>query len=343
VRTLTLLRGAVAALIILSPALAVAQQNTTTVLTGRVMVRDAGVPLPYASITINGKNPQFTDSAGRFHIEGIAGGDVTVRAKRIGFSPAEQVVRVNRGDTVRVMLQLTRLAIQLPAMHSVGRVCTDPGAPDRKSDPGLVQLYEQLQQNAEHFRLLSAAYPYVYISERQFVRSYKDSVTERTALEQLSGTSARTWKYEPGKMVFENKTTNLTNMHLPTLATFAEESFARSHCFEYAGLVELDGVSLIRVDFTPDEKIKEPDVSGSIFLDPRNYQIRRSEIQLTRVPYALSGQITGHTVTTYFAEIIPGIPIIGAFKADVMRIREGEVMTELQRVVEVQFLAGKPQ
>jgi hypothetical protein len=40
--------------------------------------------------------------------------------------------------------------------------------------------------------------------------------------------------------------------------------------------------------------------------------------------------------------VVPGVPIIGAFRAAVMKLREGEVRTELQQVVEVQFLGGKP-
>ena len=219
------------------PSTIVAQLNTTTVLSGRVVVRDIGAALPYASITINGKNAQLTDSAGRFHIEGLAAGDVTIRARHIGFSPAEQVVHVNRGDTVRVSLQLSRLAIQLPAVYAVSRACTDPGAPGKKSDPGLVQLYGQLRENADHFRLLSQTNPYVYQSERQFVTTLNDSVIERTPIETLAGTSVHPWKYEPGQMIVENKTT-VTNMHLPGLDDFADDNFAKAHCFEYGGVDE---------------------------------------------------------------------------------------------------------
>lgn len=330
-----------AALLFLMPAgLAMAQENTTTVLIGRVMVDGSGSPLPYASVTLNGRSAQFTDSLGRFQVEGLASGDVTVRARRIGYSPAEQVTRITRGDTARVVLRMARLAIQLPAVHATARVCTNPGPPDRRAEPGLVQLFTQLQQNAETFRLLSAAYPYIYASQRQFVTTLNDSVIERTPLETVSGSSARSWKYEAGQMIVQADAK--TSMHLPTLAVFADENFARSHCFDYAGLVELDGQSLVRVDFTPDEKIREPDVSGSLYLDPVSYQIRRSDLVLTKVPYHLSGQMTGHTVTTYFTEVVPGVPIIGAFRAAVMKLRDGEVRTELQQVVEVQFLGGRP-
>jgi hypothetical protein len=336
-------RRSLALMVLLAlPSTIVAQINTTTVLAGRVVVRDIGAALPYASITINGKNAQFTDSLGQFHIEGIAAGDVTIRARHIGFAPAEQVVHITRGDTVRVSLQMTRLAIQLPPVYAVSRVCTDPGAPGRKSDPGLVQLYGQLRENADHFRLLSQTNPYVYQSERQFVTTLNDSVIERTPIETLGGTSVRDWKYEPGHMIVENKTTTITNMHLPGLADFADDNFAKAHCFDYAGIVELDSMSLIQIDFTPDRRIKAPDVEGSIYLDPKNYQIRRAQITLTKVPYALSGEITGHTVTTFFTEVVPGIPIIGAFRAEVMKLRVGEVRTELQRVVEVHFINAKP-
>lgn len=64
---------------------------------------------------------------------------------------------------------------------------------------------------------------------------------------------------------------------------------------------------------------------------------------MTKVPYSLSGEITGHTVTTFFTEVVPGIPIIGAFRADVMTLRAGEVRTERQRVVEVHFITAKPE
>src|SRR4051812_6672436 len=90
------------------PCVAAAQENTTTVLAGRVVVH-AGGALPYATVTINGKNAQFTDSLGRFRVEGLASGNVVLRARRIGYSPAEQTVRVGRGDTVRVSLEMTRL------------------------------------------------------------------------------------------------------------------------------------------------------------------------------------------------------------------------------------------
>jgi hypothetical protein len=333
------MKSFVLAVLVALPALVAAQENTTTVIVGRVTVRGGGA-LPYASVTLNGKNPQFTDSLGRFQVEGIAAGNVTLRARRIGFSPVEQVVRIQRGDTARVTLQMTRLAIQLPAVQTLAHVCTDPGAPGRDADSGLVQLYQQLQQNAETFRLLSLAHPYVYATQRQFVTTLHDSVIDRSAMEEFTGTSAKSWNYEAGKMVFEKNTA--TNMHLPTLATFAEGSFAKAHCFYYGGSVDVDGKPLLRIDFAPDQRIREPDVSGSIYLDPTTYQIRRSDITLSKVPYHLSGQITGHTVRTYFAEIMPGVPIIGAVRAEVMKLREGEVLTEMQQVVQVNFVNGKP-
>ena len=52
---------------------------------------------------------------------------------------------------------MTRLAIQLPPVFATARICKDPGPPGRKSDPGLVQLFEQLRENADHFRLLGKA------------------------------------------------------------------------------------------------------------------------------------------------------------------------------------------
>lgn len=66
----------------------------------------------------------------------------------------------------------------------------------------------------------------------------------------------------------------------------------------------------MRIDFQPWSKLKTPDVSGSVFLQPITYKLLRSEIHLTKIPAQLTG-VVGVEATTYFDDIAPGMPTVG--------------------------------
>lgn len=58
----------------------------------------------------------FTDSAGRYRLEGVPAGSVTVHAARIGFYPRQRVVQLAAGDSVRVDLQLQANPLFIPSV-----------------------------------------------------------------------------------------------------------------------------------------------------------------------------------------------------------------------------------
>jgi iron complex outermembrane receptor protein len=58
----------------------------------------------------------LTDSAGRYRLEGVSAGSVTVQAARIGFYPRRLVVQVAAGDSVRADFQLLANPLFIPSV-----------------------------------------------------------------------------------------------------------------------------------------------------------------------------------------------------------------------------------
>ena len=63
---------------------------------------------------------------------------------------------------------------------------------------------------------------------------------------------------------------------------------------------------LLRIDFRADDQIRSPDVNGTIYLDPKTYQIRLAELQLSKL-VAEVREITAVKVRTIFRELSPNI------------------------------------
>ena len=96
--------------------------------------------------------------------------------------------------------------------------------------------------------------------------------------------------------------------NIPTLPDFADTLFLNNHCFTHAGIENVAGRDLIRIDVVASARIKDPDVNGSIYLDSRTLQIRQSILRLSRSPKVRG--LTGLEVTTVFQEVMESIPII---------------------------------
>ena len=62
-------------------------------------------------------------------------------------------------------------------------------------------------------------------------------------------------------------------MHLPKLDDLASEEFLRNHCFFYAGREQMEYGGTVRIDFRAAERIRAPDVHGSIWLDSATWNI----------------------------------------------------------------------
>jgi carboxypeptidase family protein/TonB-dependent receptor-like protein len=102
--------GARGALIGLVPALLAAQDRATGVVTGRVTARaDTGAAAPAQGATASVLRTSLgatTDADGRFLLERVPVGSLTLRVRLLGYRSAEQAIRVRAGDTLRVEVTL---------------------------------------------------------------------------------------------------------------------------------------------------------------------------------------------------------------------------------------------
>jgi hypothetical protein len=120
--------GAVGALISLVPALLAAQGPAAGVIAGRVTSRadtGAAAPTEGAAVSVVGSAIRATTGAdGRFVLERVPAGAVTVRVRLLGYRSVERAIRVRGADTVRVDVTLE------PEAHVLAPVRTDATATD---------------------------------------------------------------------------------------------------------------------------------------------------------------------------------------------------------------------
>lgn len=325
--------------------------DSTGTVVGVVVSADGGTPLGYSMASIPARGVErLANDRGEFVFTNVPAGVIELLIRRIGFSPARVTTTVHAGATDSVRVALTRLAVQLNAVHvNANRVCANPGAPDPKVDPAFAAVFDQLEQNAEAYRLLAATYPFVYDIERRSTIRYVggDEVVQRLDTERLgTGTS---WHYKPGEMVVTDASpvNRQVIFNLPALIHFAEPAFLANHCFYSGGRETIGGSPALRVDFLAASRIKTPDVDGSMYIDPVSYQIRRSVLRLTRIPEE-TPQISTVTVVTDFRTVVPSISIANVISsthrlfADTTRPVLPFAVYETQRLLRVSFLNGVP-
>jgi hypothetical protein len=326
--------------------------DTTGTIVGFVTSREAELPLPYSvvSITVLGRE-QFTNDRGVFTLAGLPAGTHKLRVRHLGYTPANMDITVRAGfaDTVRV--SLAHIVVQLtPVRVRAYAACTNPGAPRAADDSAFATVFDQLRQNAEQYRLLTRAYPFVYGVERTTGVAYARNIVRRERVDTIALRGSDEWRYAPGRVVSQSRflfVRGAVTMHIPTLEHFADSVFIANHCFHNGGLETVDGRDLLRVDFVAADRIRDPDVDGSMYLDPATFQIRRTFLRLTRAPRAIP-DLEETEATTLFAELLPSVPIVAAIssvnrlKPVRNRINPPTGTTEDQRLIAVEFIAGRP-
>jgi len=88
---------------------------------GRVTATETGAPLPRAIVSVTGTRlTAETDTAGRYVIGSVPVGTHRVRARMLGYTPADTSVVVAEGQEAVVNFQLKAQAIELEAVVAVG-------------------------------------------------------------------------------------------------------------------------------------------------------------------------------------------------------------------------------
>jgi hypothetical protein len=332
-------------------ALPVVAQGT---ISGRVVVKDTDLPIGYSVVSLGDKaRDQFTDAGGAFTLRNVAAGQVRFIARHIGYVPLDTILVVRSRDTVRVRVELSLVPAQLPAVHSLAKACAHPGTLDPRVGLELATLFEQVKENAERHRLLSRSFPFELDVERKITKPEPMLEARFVAYDTVVRSSERSWRYAPGKMlgtreysdgVFAGRWATLT---MPELADFADEAFLNSHCFDFDGVDVVDGDTLLRIDFVPAPTIRTPDVSGTIYLDRKTYQLRATLLTLVNFNRQLRDALGGQAVRADFREAIPGVPVVHRISSLVFPKEDAkqtptEPSTETHRTLAIRFLKGRP-
>jgi hypothetical protein len=318
-----MLRLSAALLCVMLVAPAAAQRapaRSSASIVGYITARPTGEPLGFADATIEDTGiGTFAQSNGFFRVRGVPPGAVTLRVRRLGFTPVSIKLDLAEGreDTVRVAME--PLVLQLQRVRVSDDVCPSRGVV--QGDTATLAILRQLWDNAERNKLLAHESPFVSRMERAIggseglVSLGGNQRIRVTRIDTVEVASEHEWRYEPGKLVVRTEADQSTEaaekMIVPQLVDFADDVFTDNHCFRYAGISKVDGVRRIQVDFEPIKTLREPDVRGSMFLDTASYQLVRSDFVMVRPSSQHpTEELWTIRVTTWFRELLPALPVV---------------------------------
>jgi len=297
---------------LIAPSCASAQSGAALRIAGVVVSQAAQSPLGHSMITLQPVGREiFSDDQGRFVFVGVPPGRYRMRVAHLGFAPKDITLDVSADSTVtRVRIELDAVQVRLATVRvTAAATCTLPGRPDPVKERDLVIVLDQLEQNARQYRLLADSFPYSYQEERTTFAVRSDSMILARRIDTLLLRSDNpTWTYRAGHVLSDNTMQGL--MHLPLLSDFASDDFIKSHCFRYGGMAQTLEGPAVRIDFRADDRLKAPDVNGSILLDASSYQIRSAVLQLSRIPDPMSRFVSSVRATTLFREVEPSVLVI---------------------------------
>ncbi len=313
---------------------------------GTVVDARTGRGLPYSAVAA-GSTERFTTDSGRFVLTRLDSKRVQLRVRHVGYVPLDTTVSFDAAPALELRLELRPLAVTLTTIRvDAARSCTTPGAPRPDVDSVLAATFQQLQQNAQQYRLITQRYPFESTVRQEFwfdSPSGPAEVRQRVAKVRSDGGDS----YDPGHAIVDHGLTRA--VVIPTLAIFTDRDFVEAHCFRAGGMDVQEGDSLARIDFQVADRIKGPDLDGSIYLDPKTFVIRRSHVGVSKLTDDLS-EFDSISVDTRFEEIVPGVPIVSeahgrSHYAHPRESRTGmraRAYVEHQRDVQLEFLRGQP-
>jgi hypothetical protein len=329
-----------AAWLLLAPASLAAQRGT---LAGVIVSHETKEPLAYSVVALPALGREiFTTDSGAFTFADLPLGPLLLQIRRLGYTPADVTIHVGAApDTVRV--QLTRIALRLGAVTvRAYPACTNPGPPVENADSALSVVFSQLRMNADQLRVLSDEYPFLsQIENSRFHKTTKGAVEFEQRIAFILQ-SNKLWHYRPGGVVTGRR---FYIFNIPTLVHFADPRFLAEHCFHYAGIDTVNDFPVVRLDLVASERLKDPDVDGSLYLDQETFQIRRSTLRLTRMPNVRA--LRSFDVTTDFDELMESIPVIKRVftiqRFDTTdRGREYDEVYEDLKLAGIKFIGRKP-
>lgn len=326
-----------------------AQDTTRGTVRGVALADEGGERIAYALVElVPGHAPRFSDEAGGFFFASVAPGTYRLIVRQVGYAPKDTELVVGPA-TPALRIELRHLPVQVAAfVITADAECLAPGPP-ASTDSALSTVFDQLRQNADRFRLLSDQYPYRYTLVRRLGDQLRDG-DERVRMDTMDIRSDTRWPYRPGRVVIDDPVLYRIDgsrlVRLPTLADFADSSFLRTHCFRLSGLDSSQGPPYLRLDFRAAKSLRSADIDGSVFLDPRTYQVRHTSLSLTRVSDVARG-VVSYSAMASFKEVVPNIIVIErVYGFTTLDARPGArsivARLEMQQLVGVRFVRALP-
>jgi hypothetical protein len=287
-------------------ATAAGQAGGTLVTT--IVERETHAPLAYSTVTVTavGRSDsiaRFTDDAGQTLFAPLPPGRYRIRARELGFAPADTVVDL--ADSLPrwgIVLVLQAIPHRLETVDVRGQgVCRQPGIPG--------EIASQIHENAQRAQLLTAAYPFYYQREERIANA-TDTVTYD---------SRKHPTYRVGHMLRATRDRNGREsvvFVLPTLQDLADSGFQRVHCFWYAGR---DSAG-IRIDVEPLASLGDVDIAARFYLDPERYLVRRATFRVTHAE-RINPRLESQVVETRYRELAPLVAVPDSI-VSTMTIRE---------------------
>lgn len=284
---------------------ATAAGQTGATLVTTIVERETHSPLGYSTVTVAAVGrpdsiSRFTDDAGQILFGPLVPGRYRIRARELGFAPADTVVELrDTASHAGVVLALRAIPHRLATVDVRSQaVCRQPG----EDSSGLSGIAALIRENAHRAQLLTAAYPFYYQREERFTES-------KRLIRVDTGTydSRRHPGYRAGHLLrtqMDRQGNRSTVFALPNLQDLADSAFERLHCFWFAG----SDSGAIRVDVAPVVTLGAPDVAAEFYLDPTHYVVRRAIFHLTH-PDRLGPLLKAWTVETRYRELAPLVAV----------------------------------
>jgi hypothetical protein len=194
--------------------------------------------------------------------------------------------------------------------------------------------------------LLTTSYPFWYLSEREITRRESAAASEpiREGLDTIRVSGRPDWRYRPGGLVSRDRSQGLNQwiMHIPVLSDLADDAFVDNHCFHVAGVEPKGDERLLRIDIVAAQRLRAADVNVSVWLDPKDYQLRHASFTLTNTrQFPDLIHMISHVE---YVEVVPFVPVMHRTTAEnLVSSRRGTVTyTERQEIVLLTFEGARP-
>jgi hypothetical protein len=316
-------------------------------LRGTVVSAETGLPLSLTIVTLQPNfGRQFTGGAGEFVFTGANHGTHVLSVRQIGYTPLDTPVVIAGDSVTTVRIALRRLAIELPPVTIAAQQCTRPGPPD-SSDAALRAVFDQLQENARRFELLSDSFPFQYDLELALREVNGRGDTSRPETRRLRFSSDDTHPYAVGRVVEPGwgpwgSPDNTLVIRSADLQDLGNADFIANHCFRLVGRDTIGGDTLVRIDFEPAIRIRSADMAGAAYLDPITYELRYTETTLTQPERSALIGVGSMRFRTRFRNIARGVPLQDSLTVvTTYRYRRSKKI-DTQRTVDVRFRRQPP-